>query len=236
MATMTYSPADCEVHTAIQAITHQQPDIGLQNLRSSLLDANRSWTISLKVSKRHRKYHRYRLTRKRYSKRLRVLKQTCPSHPPNALIIKDPTIPALSLDSLICSIEPLYIPTITGTSSDLELIAQVFQSGDAEETSHFYDRDPHIVSWYYQCYGPVRENRPTRPSRPHKNSVAHWLKLVDQRPLIVMKNGPSNDDWQTNLSITLENVARSLWWYHKSGNNREQVFGERELTRFLRNL
>jgi len=54
--------------------------------------------------------------------------------------------------------------------------------------------------------------------------------------VIIVKNGPSEGNWADDLEMDMEKVARTLWWYMKSGNDRAQVFGEREFARFIKSL
>ena len=125
----------------------------------------------------------------------------------------------------------VIIKGLNGSETDIDLITSALGQKDIKELNKFYDRNPSIHSWYYQCYG--QEPCGTEKT-PDPNSVAHSLQIRGSfQNVIIVKNGPSGGKWMEEL---VETVARTIWWYIKSGNDRAQVFGEREFARFLMDL
>lgn len=49
-------------------------------------------------------------------------------------------------------------------------------------------------------------------------------------------NGPEDGMWEINQRIRVEDVARTIWWYFKSGNTVGDVFAQRELRRYVRTV
>lgn len=97
-----------------------------------------------------------------------------------------------------------------------------------------YDRDVRVDDWYYAFY-----HIPTAsPSKP--NPIANIVKPDGcppiNGPVLVVLNGPDDGMWETTQRIRIDDVARTLWWYHKSGNEVATVFGQRELRRYVRTL
>ncbi|KAI0057501.1 hypothetical protein BV25DRAFT_1812315, partial [Artomyces pyxidatus] len=82
---------------------------------------------------------------------------------------------------------------------------------------NFYDRTPFVYEWFYSAFH-VSEPAPSRP----KNAVAavfarQGVEVVHGSVLIV-KNGPAGGEWVRDVQIDADAVARTLWWYHRSGN------------------
>ena len=72
---------------------------------------------------------------------------------------------------------------------------------------------------------------------PASQSVTQCLQIRGPiQNVIIVKNRPSEGNWAEDLETDMEKVARTMWWYIKSGNDHEQVFGEREFAHFLKNL
>ena len=166
--------------------------------------------------------------------RLRTLRRNCPLEP-NVIFMVTPNLRLLSLQTLTDNLHETHVNGLNGDASDLERIATHFGQREINEVAKFYDRDPKVYDWYYQCYGPPPDNGDITTATP--NSTAAWLGLQNlTTDLIILKNGPNDGKWKMEPSVDLESVARTIWWYLRSGNDRAQVFGEREFTRFIENL
>jgi len=48
---------------------------------------------------------------------------------------------------------------------------------------------------------------------------------------LVVKNGPREATWDAEFRV--KDVADTIWWYYKSGQDISTVFGEQELQRFI---
>ena len=51
MSSNRYHPTDDEVHSALQSVIDQQPNLGVDRLRKSMMNTNKNWVISSKVSR-----------------------------------------------------------------------------------------------------------------------------------------------------------------------------------------
>jgi hypothetical protein len=166
---------------------------------------------------------------------MRLVKNTPSQATANALIITSPLEQLSSLEHLTRTMQSIYIEGLDGSEQDVDRIATALNQSNVEELSKFYDRDATVHSWYYQCYGQQTASSERASNGPQ--SVARCLQLRGPvQRIIIVKNGPSNEKWKNDLELEKERVARTLWWYIKSGNDRTQVFGEREFARFLTNL
>jgi len=131
-----------------------------------------------------------------------------------------------SLDVLVASMTAIHITDMTGGPMDIALMANCIQRKDIQEISKFYDRNEKYCDWYYQCYGST-DNAHQTTKTPYVNSIAHWLGLErTNNPIIIAKNGPTGTNWIKDMSIASDDVARTIWWHHASGNDRSQVCGE----------
>ena len=166
--------------------------------------------------------------------RLRILRQTCPPPEPNAILMINLNLCLTSLKSLTDNLHETHVEGLIGDDTNVERIAAHLGQREIHEVGKFYDRDPKAYDWYYQCYGPP----PSRNiANPTPNSTAEWLGLHNlNSEVIILKNGPSCGSWKGEPRVDLEAVARTMWWYLQSGNDRAQVFGEREFARFIKNL
>jgi hypothetical protein len=140
------------------------------------------------------------------------------------------------LNDLLESLQTVEFPTLRGDVTDIGLIKQYLGKGHLVEIGKFYDRRDTIWEWYYQCYGLVRFGEAPALT-PITGSVASWLGVTFALDsVVIVKNGPDTGGWRADLSIDSEAVGRSIWWYMRSGNDRAQVFGEREFSRFVRGM
>jgi hypothetical protein len=96
-----------------------------------------------------------------------------------------------------------------------------------------YERNTQTNEWYFEVFSAVDGE-----GTDHRNRLAEVLLPKSNIPLkgdvLVVKNGPENGNWQPEF--TIEDLAGTLWWYHMSGRDVSEVFGEREMERFIRSL
>lgn len=94
-----------------------------------------------------------------------------------------------------------------------------------------YDHDTRVDDWYYAFYHipAASSNKP--------NPIADIVKPRDHPPVcgpvLVVLNGPEDGMWEVNQRIRIDDLAKTIWWYHKSGNTVGDVFGQRELRRYV---
>lgn len=144
-------------------------------------------------------------------------------------------------------LSPLHNPASLHTHLDLCLVEfdedgavstqslmDLVGSKDVHCFTNAYDRDPSIDDWYYAFYASSSDIT----SAP--NPIADIVKpshhpMIRGRVLVVL-NGPTGGKWETSQRIDDIELGRTLWWYLKSGNEVGDVFGERELRRYIRTL
>lgn len=112
-----------------------------------------------------------------------------------------------------------------------ECLRHLLDGDDGCRLFGFYDRDSTECGWYYSVYG-------TRQPRERiANSIASSLTTTDVHGrVLVVIDGPKGGEWQTSVALDIDRLARTVWWYRQSGNDVAEVFGERELKRFLSSL
>ena len=172
--------------------------------------------------------------------RVRSLRRDEPEREPNVIIIRRPHVVIRALGDLVDNLELVYLGTLGGEVGDIELIEGHIGEGDMVEVGKFYDRQDSTMNWYYQCYS-VDEAQSVDDYGFKKTqdalSVSAWLGLTSgQGSIAIVKNGPVGAVWKDDLRMQPDSLARSIWWYMRSGNDRAQVFGERELSRFIMEL
>ncbi|KAI0054715.1 hypothetical protein BV25DRAFT_1812354, partial [Artomyces pyxidatus] len=97
----------------------------------------------------------------------------------------------------------------------------------------FYDRNPSSIRTYYSLYavpgaaaaGEARNTVASIVSTPRSGPI--------HGPALVVRNGPIETWTPKNVPLEVDEVARTLWWYSKSGNSVEEVAGERTLQRIF---
>lgn len=97
-----------------------------------------------------------------------------------------------------------------------------------------YDRDPRIDDWYYSFYA----NTANLYGEP--NHIANIITPSNHPPIrgpvLAVLNGPEDGMWEVTEKIDAVKLGQTLWWYFKSGNDPRDVFGERELRRYIRTM
>lgn len=239
-STQKYSPSTKEIWNCILSHTNDEHNIGTETLRKILLEQNPTWTISSKVRHQSTTQPPHMTNIPITTQRLRHLRNSRPLSDtrPNAIIIKNPNLPITSLDCLLSNLENANVTGLSGDETDIPLLAMTLGHKEIEEIGKFYDRIPTIIDWYYHCYSLPQNDVGSSSDVPPPTLIARWLNLKDTcyQSCIIIKDGPKDGRWKNNLTIDLTAVARTLWWYQASGNDRTQVYGERELARLLKNL
>lgn len=159
----------------------------------------------------------------------------------------EPTWSGVVIHPDIFAADPMHSP---GTLADhLDLCIVDFEPDGSVSPSSFndllgdsggicftnvYDRDVRIDDWYYSFY-----HIPTAPITV-PNPIADIVKPNEHPPIngpvLVVLNGPEDGMWEVTERIKADGVARTVWWYHRSGNVVADVFGQRELRRYLRTV
>ena len=172
--------------------------------------------------------------------RVRSLRRSQPEPEPNVIIVSQPRANVRALGDLRDNLELAYLGTLGGEAGDIGLIEAHVGEGDMVEVGKFYDRQDSTLNWYYQCYGVDQTQKVgdyVIENTRETSSVSSWLGLTGwQGSIVIVKNGPAGGAWKEDLGIQLDSLVRSIWWYMRSGNDRAQVFGERELSRFILGL
>lgn len=139
---------------------------------------------------------------------------------------------AESLEEIIQHLEPLGDACVD--VNDKKAIADILGAKEIEEVRRFYDRHPQVDGWYYRCYAEVSDK--VNSVAAVEGSLGDILRLkVTTGCLVIVKDGPADGNWVSH-GISVESLARTLWWYKKSGNDMAQVAGEREYARFIKSL
>lgn len=92
----------------------------------------------------------------------------------------------------------------------------------------FYDRDPSILNWYYSMYARVPCDGPL-------NAVSAIVceRETPRGPVVIVKDCPAHEWGALKTEIDVDELAKTLWYYHRSGVSAETEFGERTLLRML---
>lgn len=105
---------------------------------------------------------------------------------------------------------------------------------DASCFMNVYDRDSRVDDWYYAFYADT-SNTDRAP-----NPIADIITPSQHPPIrgrvLVVLNGPEDGMWEVTEMIDQIRLGKTLWWYFKSGNDPRDVFGERELRRYVRTM
>lgn len=113
-------------------------------------------------------------------------------------------------------------------------LVDLIGSKDTACFTNAYDHDIRVDDWYYAFYSDSSDTT----SAP--NPIADIVKPVHHPPIrgrvLVVLNGPAGGKWETSQRIDDVELGRTLWWYLKSGHVVRDVFGERELRRYIRTL
>ncbi|VDC00910.1 unnamed protein product [Peniophora sp. CBMAI 1063] len=108
-------------------------------------------------------------------------------------------------------------------------LQDVFLTPRYQKIASFFDRDPTVLEWYYAMYALTdSKDEPV-------NTVASVVcgKEKPKGPVIIVKDGPASKWGSFGTDVDVDEVAKTLWYYHKSGTSVEAEFGERTLLRIL---
>ncbi|KAI0030119.1 hypothetical protein K488DRAFT_72432 [Vararia minispora EC-137] len=136
--------------------------------------------------------------------------------------------PALaSRDNITCLMSAHDLPCDkSGRISD-EAISE-FLGCDARRVCSFFDPKRTVFNWHYSLYaghsGIVNDVA---------NIVRTGTSLSICGPAVVVKDTPQQLWHKLDTSMSVAELAASLWTYHKTGIDAGQVYGERALIRWL---
>lgn len=123
----------------------------------------------------------------------------------------------------------MMMPIPTSSPMVPYFVGELLQCDAPVEIAKFYDREADVCDWYYQAY--------SSGGQGGSNSVANILRSprfpIIAGDVLVLKNGPLNGTWKWSPDISVQALARTLWWYQQSGRDITAVFGERGLMRIL---
>lgn len=147
--------------------------------------------------------------------------------------------PMSTLESLMSHISPCDVKFAADSSIHSDAFKDILDIPEGLLLVSIYDRAPLVADWYYSLYGipssTSSSNYDCSPN-PIVNSVMPKGSQVVTGPALVVLNGPKEGMWEVKETIDEEKFARTIWWYLRSGNDVNQVFGEREFHRFLKSF
>jgi hypothetical protein len=151
----------------------------------------------------------------------------------NCALVRCGTYNAQDRSELTKCCESEYIPSIRDPSSFDKHVKLLLKTDHIEAIGKAYERKPSTIDWYFEIFSAkdVSSDLPRNQLVEPLVSGRHYPVRGD---MILVKNGPEDGNW--NPEFTLDEVADVLWWYRKSGRDVTEVFGERELARFLRSV
>jgi hypothetical protein len=128
--------------------------------------------------------------------------------------------------------ESHYIPSI-GDWSSFDHHAKLLLGSDVlVSVGKVYERNPSTTNWYYELFTSGQD------AIESNNVVIQYLVPPKRTPVkgdvLLVKNGPRDGQWKAEF--TTSDVIETLWWYYKSGRDATEVFGERELARFISSI
>ncbi|KAI0055903.1 hypothetical protein BV25DRAFT_1842674 [Artomyces pyxidatus] len=144
--------------------------------------------------------------------------------------------PFQNRDNLQAHLRTHSVPITQLTSSLSTIMLGLLHDANAYCFREVYDRDPSVHTWYYAWY--CAATMSVSADQP-VNSIATFFQKEQlpsiRGPVVVIKSGPIDyaTSWSSCSSLSAEHLARTIWWYFKSGNSVQDVFGEREFMRYL---
>ncbi|KAI0043915.1 hypothetical protein FA95DRAFT_1608987 [Auriscalpium vulgare] len=226
-----YTPTDDELSSAIQDAfrDHVVPSFGC--VHAYIKDNWPQWGLS-------RKRLNVLLAMRRAADR----NYTIPPLPFNALLIL-PDSPILgrdrslvSLDAIRMRIRPLNIELDDDGFPTADSLRQAVGQGRVIPQRKVYHKDPGHTLWCYSIYG--QDMHTVVDSDIPFNSLAHRFvrdREGFQGPALVVKRGPPSlkNEWLNSDYMTVDALARTLWWYHQTGTRVEYVATQRSQQRRL---
>ncbi|EIM89080.1 uncharacterized protein STEHIDRAFT_154767 [Stereum hirsutum FP-91666 SS1] len=220
-----YTPTAAELHEAIAA-AHAMTLLGKAGgLRENVKNAHPDWLVS--------------------SKRIHQVCQRSDSSTPHAKddddgtawngLIIHPDIHAhdalSSVQSLLYHIDPCHVDFTTDGAIDKACLRDLLDSEGGQPLLNFYDRDEQEYRWYYSAYA-----APSASTKLHNSVMSSIAEDAVTGRVLVVLDGPKGGAWMDSAAISSERLARTIWWYKQSGSNVVEIFGERELRRFVLSL
>ncbi|KAI0039792.1 hypothetical protein FA95DRAFT_1577363 [Auriscalpium vulgare] len=140
--------------------------------------------------------------------------------------------PLSKFDDMRYHFDACSLPTTPDGSIAEDDYGALMRKGGApvKVIADFYDRNPDIYDWYYTAYA-------LRDAGPHHgiNSLASKLVRPSRGPVygpvIVVKNAPASLWHLIGKAVSDDGLARTIWWYCRSGVDADEVFKERTLIR-----
>jgi hypothetical protein len=133
---------------------------------------------------------------------------------------------------------PAYLNLGSPTETFHASIESMLSSHRVGVIGKVYDRNPDIITWYYEIF--VVEKEDIRTLSGQRNKVVENIVVKKHTPVygpvLLIKNGPAGGDWSSSPEVDVEDVARMIWWYMRTGRDPAVVFAERELERFMHTL
>ncbi|KZV59148.1 hypothetical protein PENSPDRAFT_695386 [Peniophora sp. CONT] len=136
--------------------------------------------------------------------------------------------PLKSRDNLRQHLDGGYLATDDDRRFLQHELADVLNSPQYKKVCSFFHRDPSVLDWYYSMYARESCDEPA-------NAVAAIVcgKETPKGAVVIIKDGPA-DKWDMlKTEMDVDEVAKTLWYYHKSGVSAQAEFGERTLLRIL---
>lgn len=114
---------------------------------------------------------------------------------------------------------------------DKNCLKDLIDAPNGSRIISFYDRHDNICDWYYAAYASTDHS-----TAPVNTVASEILQRSIRGRVLVILDGPKDGKWMKNTMIAIDELARTLWWYRQSGSDLAEVFGERELRRFVSTL
>ncbi|KZV64043.1 hypothetical protein PENSPDRAFT_669305 [Peniophora sp. CONT] len=107
-------------------------------------------------------------------------------------------------------------------------LPELLNSTQYTKVCSFFDRNKTIFAWHYTMYARRDSDGPTNKIA----SILNGGKTV-RGPAVILKDCPASSWDTTDLTVNVDDVAATIWWYWKSGRDVEREFGEHTLIRIL---
>ncbi|KAH7925861.1 hypothetical protein BV22DRAFT_1128633 [Leucogyrophana mollusca] len=116
----------------------------------------------------------------------------------------------------------------------LQIVSSVLEETRIAHPLIFFSRHEQETDVYYQAYHSTYE-----PDDREPNSICSSLYKKNRHPsgsIVVVCNGASFAPSDTELDMDVEDLARTIWWYKRSGRNVSTVTAERRFSQFVKGL
>ncbi|KAI0043911.1 hypothetical protein FA95DRAFT_1574801 [Auriscalpium vulgare] len=232
-----YTPTDNEISSAIHNALHEHIVPSLGYIHAFIKERWPRWMFSKQAMHLCQRLDVH-LTKIRFD-----LRENPPSPLQfNSLLIlpDNPHLPRnhqrylASLDAVRMRIIPLNIALDVDGAPTRDALRQQLGQGRAIPQRKIYHEDPDHISWYYVIYG--QDTRTQTDGNPDFNSLAQ--RFVRNRsgftgPGLVVKGGLTSQkgEWLNSEYMTVDDFARTLWYYHHTGARVRYVASQRSSAR-----